>query len=80
MESTLPRMGKFVPSLMRPIFLFKFSSSVPTDVHVFRGVPHAFRRWGDKLPGSKKWDQVLSQGITWALSKPSAGPFVIHSD
>ncbi|CAI7569268.1 unnamed protein product [Penicillium bialowiezense] len=55
-------------------------NGVPTDVHVFRGVPHAFRRWGDKLPGSKKWDQVLSQGITWALSKPTAGPFVIHSD
>ncbi|KAJ5366341.1 hypothetical protein N7541_000282 [Penicillium brevicompactum] len=55
-------------------------NGVPTDVHVFRGVPHGFRRWGDKLPGSKKWDEVMSHGISWALSKPSAGPFVIHSD
>jgi hypothetical protein len=53
---------------------------VPTDIHVFRGVPHGFRRYGDKLPGSKKWDEVMSGGITWALGKPAAVPFTIHSD
>jgi hypothetical protein len=54
--------------------------SVPTKVHVFRGVPHGFRRYGDKLPGSKKWDEVMSEGISWALSKPAPVPFFIHSD
>lgn len=55
--------------------------SVPTNVHVFRGVPHAFRRFGDKLPAaSKYWDKVMSDGIPWALSNPSAGEFEIKSD
>ncbi|KAJ6018387.1 hypothetical protein N7499_003703 [Penicillium canescens] len=34
----------------------------------------------NKLPGSKKWDEVMSGGIAWALEKPAAGPFVINSD
>ncbi|CAG8182383.1 unnamed protein product [Penicillium olsonii] len=55
-------------------------NGVPTNVHVFPGVPHSFRRWGEKLPGSKRWDQLMSEGTSWALSKPAAGPFEIHSE
>ncbi|KAJ5690698.1 hypothetical protein N7462_005090 [Penicillium macrosclerotiorum] len=55
-------------------------NGVPTNVHVFRGVPHGFRRYGDKLSASKKWDQVMSDGISWALSNPSPEPFEINSD
>ena len=55
--------------------------SVPTDVHVFRGVPHGFRRFGDKLSSSSKyWDQVMGDGISWALSSPPARAFDIKSD
>lgn len=54
--------------------------SVSTDVHVFRGVPHAFRRFGDKLSASKYWDRVMNDGISWALTNPTAGPFEIKSD
>lgn len=46
---------------------------VPTDVHLFKGVPHGFRRFGEKLDGvSQAWDRVLHQGIRWALSRPPA--------
>ncbi|KAJ5127908.1 hypothetical protein N7448_008687 [Penicillium atrosanguineum] len=56
-------------------------NGIPTDVHVFRGVPHGFRRFGDKLPlSSKYWDQVMSDGVSWALSSPQAGAFEIKSD
>lgn len=53
---------------------------VPTNVHVFPGVPHGFRRYGDKLAASPKWDEVMSDAIPWALSNPEAGPFEIKSD
>ncbi|EME44346.1 hypothetical protein DOTSEDRAFT_44598 [Dothistroma septosporum NZE10] len=45
---------------------------VPTDVHIFKGVPHGFRRFGDKLSASKDWDGVMHDGIRWALSQPEA--------
>ncbi|TDZ14644.1 AB hydrolase superfamily protein [Colletotrichum orbiculare MAFF 240422] len=52
---------------------------VPTDTHIFKGVPHGFRRFGDRLSESKHWDDVTDNGIKWALSKPSAtGEFVIR--
>lgn len=73
-------MGLF-PYAARDITTNKRLSSVPTDVHVFRGVPHGFRRFGDKLPGaSEYWDRVMSDGISWALSNPSVGAFEIKSD
>lgn len=53
---------------------------VPTNVNVFPGVPHGFRRYGDKLSASKKWDEVMSDGISWALSNPAHGPFEIKSE
>ena len=53
---------------------------VPTDVTVFRGVPHGFRRFGDKLSASKAWDAVTANGIRWCLSSPQAGQFTIKTD
>ncbi|KAJ5371293.1 uncharacterized protein N7496_007385 [Penicillium cataractarum] len=55
-------------------------NGVPTDINVFPGVPHGFRRHGDKLASSKRWDEVMSGGITWALSGPAAGPFEIKAE
>ncbi|KAH0442370.1 hypothetical protein CcaCcLH18_01412 [Colletotrichum camelliae] len=53
-------------------------SGVPTETHIFRGVPHGFRRFGDKLSESKHWDNVTDNGIKWALTKPTpSGQFVI---
>lgn len=52
--------------------------SVPTNVNVFQGVPHGFRRFGEKLSASKHYDQVIEEGIRWAWSKPSGSDgFVI---
>ncbi|KIW12827.1 hypothetical protein PV08_08014 [Exophiala spinifera] len=47
-------------------------NGVPTNIHVFKGVPHGFRRFGDKLSASAAWDQVMEEGIAWSLSRPSA--------
>ncbi|KAF4555241.1 Alpha/beta hydrolase fold-containing protein 6 [Elsinoe fawcettii] len=47
-------------------------AGVPTDINLFRGVPHGFRRFGDKLTASRRWDDTIAHGISWALSKPSA--------
>lgn len=53
---------------------------VPIDVHLFEGVPHGFRRYGDKLSASKRWDKVMEEGIVWALSRPSAtGKFEVKT-
>ncbi|KAK1495285.1 hypothetical protein CTAM01_08740 [Colletotrichum tamarilloi] len=54
-------------------------AGVPTDIHVYKGVPHGFRRFGDKLSASKHWDETTDSGITWALTNPTAtGEFKIH--
>jgi hypothetical protein len=54
---------------------------VPTDVTVYRGVPHGFRRYGNALErASKKWDEVMSDGISWAMSNPAAGPWEVKTD
>ncbi|KFY78704.1 hypothetical protein V499_02197 [Pseudogymnoascus sp. VKM F-103] len=45
---------------------------VPTDINVFKGVPHGFRRFGDALSASKRWDNVIDEGIKWVLSNPAA--------
>ena len=45
--------------------------SVPTNISLFKGVPHGFRRFGDRLSASKAWDKVMHEGIKWALSKPA---------
>lgn len=56
-------------------------AGVPTDVNLFRGVPHGFRRYGDALSECKRWDQVIDDGILWALGKPKAtGVFEIKAE
>ncbi|XEV04422.1 hypothetical protein FSHL1_009709 [Fusarium sambucinum] len=53
-------------------------AGVPTDIHVFKGLPHGFRRFGDQLSESKRWDKVMENGIKWALSNPEpTGKFEI---
>jgi hypothetical protein len=47
--------------------------SVPTRTNIFKGVPHGFRRYGDQLSVSKKWDEVMVDGILWALQEPLSG-------
>ncbi|OBS25964.1 hypothetical protein FPOA_06496 [Fusarium poae] len=54
-------------------------AGVPTDVHVFKGLPHGFRRYGDKLSESERWDRVMEEGITWALSNPEAREFEVKT-
>ncbi|KAJ5783080.1 Alpha/beta hydrolase fold-3 [Penicillium paradoxum] len=56
------------------------ANNIPTNVHVFPGVPHGFRRFGAKLSESKRWDEVMSDGIAWALTNPAPGPFVIKAE
>jgi hypothetical protein len=45
--------------------------SVPTDVHVFEGLPHGFRRFGERLSECKRWDDLLVDGIKWILGGPA---------
>ncbi|KAL2136179.1 hypothetical protein VTI74DRAFT_5057 [Chaetomium olivicolor] len=55
-------------------------SGVPTDVHLFKGVPHGFRRFGEKLSASEKWDEVMENGIRWALWSHTEIPaFKVHT-
>ncbi|KAL4775431.1 Alpha/Beta hydrolase protein [Aspergillus nidulans var. acristatus] len=54
-------------------------NGVPTQTNVFKGVPHGFRRYGDRLSVCKKWDEVMAGGIKWALDEPAPGPFEIHA-
>ncbi|KAJ5494443.1 hypothetical protein N7463_010530 [Penicillium fimorum] len=53
-------------------------NGIPTNVNVFKGVPHGFRRFGERLSVCKQWDQIMEDGIRWALAKPStSGEFII---
>ncbi|KAF2715358.1 alpha/beta hydrolase fold-3 domain-containing protein [Pleomassaria siparia CBS 279.74] len=47
-------------------------AGVPTQISLFKGVPHAFRRFGTALKASDHWDETTEQGILWALGKPKA--------
>jgi hypothetical protein len=55
------------------------ASRVPTKTNVFSGVPHGFRRYGEALSVSKKWDETVIEGILFALGSPQPGPFEIHA-
>lgn len=55
------------------------ANGVPTDVSLFKGVPHGFRRFGDRLSESKHWDDVIVNGIRWALSEPAATAFEVKT-
>jgi acetyl esterase/lipase len=45
---------------------------IPTDIRLFKGVPHGHRKFGDALKASKHWDDCIEEGIHWVLSKPKA--------
>ncbi|CAO2649223.1 Nn.00g066080.m01.CDS01 [Neocucurbitaria sp. VM-36] len=47
-------------------------ANVPTEIRLFRGVPHGHRRFGKALRASEHWDQCIDEGILWALTKPTA--------
>jgi len=47
-------------------------ANVPTDITVFKGVPHGHRRFGKALKASEHWDECVDGGILWVLSKPKA--------
>ena len=47
-------------------------AGVPTDTSLFKGVPHGYRGAAPHLKASKAWDEVLQQGILWALATPEA--------
>ena len=42
---------------------------VPTQVHLYKGLPHGFRKFGI-LSAAKAWDNTMEKGILWALSNP----------
>ena len=53
-------------------------AGVPTQTILFKGVPHAFRRFGAALKVSQDWDEATEGGIKWAISGPTAsGKFEI---
>jgi hypothetical protein len=55
--------------------------SVPTNVNVFEGLPHGFRRFGERLSECKRWDIVLVDGIKWILDGPAyTEEFIIKTD
>jgi acetyl esterase/lipase len=47
-------------------------ADVPTEIRLFKGVPHGHRRFGKALKASEHWDQCVDEGILWVLSKPNA--------
>lgn len=89
MRSCWGRMGKFLAthtlSLCSGVVLLDEKrrltsirinhNSVATDVHLFHGLPHGFRRYGKLLCESERWDRVMEEGIKWVLCKPEAGPW-----
>ncbi|KAI9368662.1 Alpha/Beta hydrolase protein [Aspergillus egyptiacus] len=54
-------------------------NGVPTKTNVFSGVPHGFRRYGEQLKVCEKWDEVMVEGIKWALGDAVPGRFEIRS-
>ncbi|KAF1851267.1 alpha/beta-hydrolase [Cucurbitaria berberidis CBS 394.84] len=53
-------------------------ANVPTEIRLFKGVPHGHRRFGKALKASEHWDQCVDEGILWVLSKPTAtGEFLV---
>lgn len=47
-------------------------AGVPTEVRLFKGVPHGHRRFGKALKASDHWDACVDEGIMWALGRPQA--------
>lgn len=54
-------------------------AGVPTEVRLFKGVPHGHRRFGPALKASAQWDKAVEDGIAWARKKPTAtGKFEVQ--
>ncbi|KAF2446640.1 hypothetical protein P171DRAFT_263246 [Karstenula rhodostoma CBS 690.94] len=48
-------------------------AGVPTEVRLFKGVPHGHRTFGPALKeASAQWDKAIEDGIAWAHKKPAA--------
>lgn len=47
-------------------------AGVPTEVRLFKGVPHGFRRFGKQLKACEEYDKCTEEGIRWVLGKPKA--------
>ncbi|KAF9733484.1 hypothetical protein PMIN06_010376 [Paraphaeosphaeria minitans] len=48
-------------------------AGVPTEIRLFKGVPHGYRRFGSVLKDSSaQWDKAVEDGIAWANKKPAA--------
>ncbi|KAK7927519.1 hypothetical protein PG985_004517 [Apiospora marii] len=47
-------------------------ADVPTNIHVFKGLPHGFHSVGSKLKATAHWATVMHGGIRWALEQPKA--------
>ncbi|CAI6333602.1 unnamed protein product [Periconia digitata] len=47
-------------------------ANVPTDIRLFKGVPHGYRRFGDALEVSADWDRCIEEGVAWILGNPQA--------
>lgn len=52
---------------------------VPTKVHIFPGLPHAFRRYSN-LCASKRWDQLLVESCEWLLSENKDSSMTIETE
>lgn len=48
----------------------RLTHSVPTTIHVFQGLPHGFRRFGERLSACQVWDKVIEDGVRLALKRP----------
>ncbi|KAF2151570.1 alpha/beta hydrolase fold-3 domain-containing protein [Myriangium duriaei CBS 260.36] len=55
-------------------------AGVLTETHVFKGVPHGFRRFGDRLSESARWDRVMAEGVQWVLSPTSSAEFRVKTE
>ncbi|KAF3005331.1 hypothetical protein E8E14_002943 [Neopestalotiopsis sp. 37M] len=56
-------------------------AGIPTDVHVFPGLPHAFATIPGLDKAKQRWDTILDGAVAWVLSKPSnEGNFTIQTE
>lgn len=68
----LPREQGLQPCFIRAHDSIDNHYRVPTNINVFKGLPHGFRRYGKLLSASAHWDNTVNEGIRWALSHPAA--------
>ncbi|SCO01870.1 related to lipase/esterase [Fusarium fujikuroi] len=54
-------------------------AGVPTDIHLFLGLPHGFRSHEEKLSAFNRWDKVIEDGVGWILSEPLCSEFHVKT-